>query len=91
MQRMASMDSIVRQTVNHRDAGDDYLAALRHVISHLGDGYATFAAGMSRARRRELIRQAFARHRETEAPGRHPVEGSYNSLEWFDRRSPPAA
>lgn len=65
------MDPIIREMVNHRDVGDDYLAVLRHVIAQLGDGYATFTSGMSRARRRELIRQVFACHREHRARRRH--------------------
>jgi len=58
---------MVRWLVSERPAEEDYLGALRYVISQLGDGYATFAAGMSRARRRELIRLVFECHRENRA------------------------
>jgi len=66
-EREDAMDAIIHEIVNHHDGGEDYLEVLRHVISQLGDGYATFTGGMSRARRRELIRQVFACHREHRA------------------------
>jgi len=58
------MGVITRVHAPRRRGGRGYLDALRRAISHLSDGYATFHAGLSRARRRELIRRVFARHRE---------------------------
>ncbi|OGL20325.1 MAG: hypothetical protein A3F92_07740 [Candidatus Rokubacteria bacterium RIFCSPLOWO2_12_FULL_71_22] len=57
----------LRLIATHCDGEGDALTALRHVIAHLRDGYATFQGGMSRARRRELIRGVFACHRESRA------------------------
>lgn len=67
LRKVPGMDATIRQIVSQRHPGEGSLAVLRHVIAQFGDGYATFAAGMSRARRRELIRQVFACHRENRA------------------------
>jgi len=64
MERATRIDPWIRHLVSHDHVDKDYLAVLRHVISRLADGYPTFAAGMSRPRRRELIRQVFACHAE---------------------------
>lgn len=60
----SEIDPCVRRVMSHCRVEVDYLAALRHFIRHLLDGYATFRGGLSRARRRELIHQVFACHRE---------------------------
>jgi len=54
----------VQEVMSHCPVEKDHLAALRHFIAELRDGYATFRCGLSRARRRELIRQVFACHRQ---------------------------